>query len=117
MLDYDSYESAGVNESIVTKNITPSNYFKIRAIGDNNQTESFSILVQLYDETPPAVPVGLTGKIDSAGIVRLEWKANTEKDLGGYHVFKSTEKNSFSTFLWHTQNIGCCIANSFNTFF
>lgn len=73
--------------SIVTKNITPSNYFKIRAIGDNNQTESFSILVQLYDETPPAVPVGLTGKIDSTGIVRLEWKANTEKDLGGVSCF------------------------------
>ena len=78
--------------SIVTKNITPSNYFKIRAIGDNNQTESFSILVQLYDETPPAVPVGLTGKIDSTGIVRLEWKANTEKDLGGYHVFRGVQK-------------------------
>ena len=78
--------------SIVTKNITPSNYFKIRAIGDNNQTESFSILVQLYDETPPAVPMGLTGKIDSTGIVRLEWKANTEKDLGGYHVFRGVQK-------------------------
>ena len=78
--------------SIVTKNITPSNYFKIRAIGDNNQTESFSILAQLYDETPPAVPVGLTGKIDSTGIVRLEWKANTEKDLGGYHVFRGVQK-------------------------
>ena len=78
--------------SIVTKNITPSNYFKIRAIGNNNQTESFSILVQLYDETPPAVPVGLTGKIDSTGIVRLEWKANTEKDLGGYHVFRGVQK-------------------------
>ena len=78
--------------SIVTKNITPSNYFKIRAIGDNNQTESFSILVQLYDDTPPAVPVGLTGKIDSTGIVRLEWKANTEKDLGGYHVFRGVQK-------------------------
>ena len=78
--------------SIVTKNITPSNYFKIRAIGDNNRTESFSILVQLYDETPPAVPVGLTGKIDSTGIVRLEWKANTEKDLGGYHVFRGVQK-------------------------
>ena len=78
--------------SIVTKNITPSNYFKIRAIGDNNQTESFSILVQLYDDTPPAVPVGLTGKIDSAGIVRLEWNANTEKDLGGYHVFRGVQK-------------------------
>ena len=42
--------------------------------------------MQLYDETPPAVPVKLTGKIDSTGIVRLEWKANTKKDLGGYHV-------------------------------
>nr|DAO14484.1 MAG TPA: hypothetical protein [Caudoviricetes sp.]DAS39369.1 MAG TPA: hypothetical protein [Caudoviricetes sp.] len=40
--------------------------------------------------------------------------------LGRHHsrlLMKSTEKNSFSAFLWHTQNIGCCIANSFNTFF
>ena len=49
-------------------------------------------MVQLYDETPPTVPMGLTGKIDSTGIVRLEWKANTEKDLGGYHVFRGVQK-------------------------
>ncbi len=38
--------------------------------------------------------------------------------LGRHHsiTHEINGKNGFFCVLWHTQNIGCCIANSFNTF-
>ncbi|WP_271729883.1 fibronectin type III domain-containing protein [Aquimarina algiphila] len=67
----------------------PSNYFKITAIGKNNQkTTSFPAFVQTIDSIPPAMPVGLTGTIDTLGIVQLEWEANTDSDILGYRVFR-----------------------------
>lgn len=82
------------NRSVITKSITPSNYFKIQAIGKNNDKRaSFSTLVQPNDTTPPDIPVNFKGKIDSLGVVHLEWKANTEKDLEGYHIFRGIQKD------------------------
>ncbi|WP_271785273.1 hypothetical protein [Aquimarina algiphila] len=67
----------------------PSNYFKITALGKNNQkTTSFPAFVQTIDSIPPAMPVGLTGTIDTLGIVQLEWEANTDSDILGYRVFR-----------------------------
>ncbi|TSE04791.1 fibronectin type III domain-containing protein [Aquimarina algiphila] len=69
--------------------LAASNYFTITAIGKNNQKkESLSAFVQTIDETPPAAPLGLTGTIDTLGIVTLKWDANTEKDMLGYRVFR-----------------------------
>ncbi len=79
--------------TITVKNQSSSNYFKVRATGKNNdKRESFSVLVQPEDNTPPAVPIQLKGKIDSTGIARIEWKPNTEIDLEGYHVFRGNQK-------------------------
>lgn len=79
--------------TLLTKSITPSNYYKIQAIGKaGEKRESFSVLVQPNDETPPETPIDFKGKIDSLGVVHLEWKANTEKDLEGYHIFRGIQK-------------------------
>lgn len=79
--------------SITIKSQSSSNYFKIRATGKNNdKRESFSVLVQPEDNTPPAIPTQLKAKIDSTGIARIEWKPNTEIDLEGYHVFRGNQK-------------------------
>lgn len=76
-----------------TKSLSPSNYFKILAVSkDGSGKESFATLVQPEDNDPPIAPIGLKGKIDSTGIVHLEWKANTEKDLQGYHIFRTDQK-------------------------
>jgi uncharacterized protein len=56
---------------------------------DNRIIYSLPGLGQLIDLIPPAAPVGVTGKIDSTGIVHLEWTANTEADLKGYRVFRA----------------------------
>ena len=71
-----------------------TNYFKITAIGkENNQRDSFSMLVQPIDSIPPKKPVGFTGTVDSTGIVQLQWTPNTEEDIMGYRVYRGNRKN------------------------
>ncbi|WP_378181386.1 hypothetical protein [Aquimarina sp. SS2-1] len=70
-----------------------SNYFKITANGKNNdQRDSFSMLVQPIDSIPPEKPVGLEGKVDSTGMVTLKWTANKEEDLLGYRIYRGNLK-------------------------
>lgn len=45
------------------------------------------------DTEPPAVPEGLTGRIDTLGNVFLMWKPGTEPDLHGYRVYVSHARN------------------------
>lgn len=79
--------------SITTKSSAPSNYYKIKAVGRNGaKRESFAMLVQPEDNEPPAIPKGFKGKIDSLGVVHLEWLPNIEKDLEGYHIFRGVQK-------------------------
>ncbi|WP_103068653.1 fibronectin type III domain-containing protein [Aquimarina sediminis] len=76
----------------------PSNYFRITAIGKNNQkTTSLTAFVQTIDSIPPSQPQGVTGVVDSLGVVQLQWQANTEKDMLGYRVFRGNlEKEEVS---------------------
>ncbi|MFJ1379257.1 hypothetical protein [Capnocytophaga canimorsus] len=79
--------------SVVHSLSTPSNYYKIRTFGrDGSQQDSFAMLVQPEDDTPPLEVQQLTGTIDSLGVVRLQWKANAEADLMGYYVFRANQK-------------------------
>jgi fibronectin type 3 domain-containing protein len=79
---------------IAENKLLPSNYFIITAIPDEGEpSSSFPVLVQPVDSVPPAVPTGLTGTIDSSGIVILQWNENTEKDLQGYKVFRAQLKD------------------------
>ncbi|WP_254661389.1 hypothetical protein [Aquimarina megaterium] len=69
--------------------VDPSNYFTVSAIGKNNQkTTSFAAFAQTIDSIPPHSPVGLTGTVDTLGVVKLQWTANTERDILGYRVYK-----------------------------
>jgi fibronectin type 3 domain-containing protein len=71
--------------------LLPSNYFTITAIAkEGESTTSFPVLVQPVDSIPPAPPAGLSGSIDSSGVVTLSWKANTENDLLGYKIFRAS---------------------------
>jgi parallel beta-helix repeat protein len=44
------------------------------------------------DTTPPAAPTGLVvSQVPAGGALNLQWSANTEPDLEGYNVYRSTE--------------------------
>jgi hypothetical protein len=73
--------------------LLPANYFTITAVDKNgNRRSSFPYLVQAVDSVPPAVPSGLTAKIDSEGTVSLQWTANKEPDLLGYAILRSNNR-------------------------
>ncbi|MCG8475538.1 MAG: hypothetical protein MI784_08700, partial [Cytophagales bacterium] len=65
-------------------------YYRLAAL-DHGKHPSFSMEKrhELQDTIPPAVPVGLTGEIDSLGAVRLRWNQVPDQDLLGYRVYRS----------------------------
>ena len=80
---------ARTQRKIVVKSLSSSNYFKLRTVGlSGEQSDSFPVLVQTDDQTPPKQVQALQGVIDTLGQVHLSWKANIEPDLEGYHVFR-----------------------------
>lgn len=80
--------------SFVDQKPKQANYYKVLALGINgDSTLSHHMMGLIPDKTPPAVPVGLQGKIDSLGKVRLSWKPNKESDLKGYRIFRNNAMN------------------------
>ena len=72
-------------------NPMPENYLRIAAIPKEEEQEptySFPRMLQMADSIPPAIPSGLKGEVDTLGIARLTWNANTESDLLGYRIFR-----------------------------
>ncbi|MCX7929424.1 MAG: hypothetical protein N2663_01710 [Chlorobi bacterium] len=51
-----------------------------------NSSDYLPLYVDIHDTIPPAPPTGVVGAIDTNGIVRLEWRLGTERDLLGYRV-------------------------------
>jgi fibronectin type 3 domain-containing protein len=72
-----------------------TNYYRITAFSkDGKPKNSFPILVQKEDSIPPLPPQNVTAKIDTAGIVSVQWSKNQEEDLNGYRVYRSNFANS-----------------------
>jgi uncharacterized protein len=70
-----------------------SNFYAIIAVDTaGNISSSESRLVFSYDETPPAKPTGMTGSIDTNGIVTVKWALGKELDLKGYYIFFANSK-------------------------
>ncbi|WP_034228257.1 fibronectin type III domain-containing protein [Aquimarina pacifica] len=82
------------SRTITVTQLNTINYFSITAVGkDGSRRKSFPQMIQPVDDTPPAVPFGLIGTIDSTGVVQLQWQMNTEKDFLGYRVFRANLEN------------------------
>lgn len=67
-----------------------TNYYLVSVY--NNEDEKVSPITTyaaLIDSFPPVAPRGLTGGIDSTGMVTISWLPNNEEDLEGYRVFVS----------------------------
>lgn len=67
-----------------------SNYYKVKArTQDGTEIISMPYLAMLVDSIPPAIPVGMQGKVDEFGNVRISWKPNKDADIYGYRVYRA----------------------------
>lgn len=65
-------------------------YYLVASIDTaGNVAPSLPLYGFLIDTMPPAVPKGLTGTIDTNGIVRLRWRKNIERNILGYRVLRA----------------------------
>ncbi len=74
------------------------NYYVVLSVDTaGNASISMPVHVGFIDSMPPSSPKGLAGKIDTAGVLRLSWKPNPEKDVKGYIVFYANDSTHFFT--------------------
>ncbi len=75
-----------------------TNYYKVSALDTAGNISSSNIAyAMMIDSIPPAQPTGLTGKIDTSGLVTLSWKLGPEKNIKGYNIFFSNAKDHVFT--------------------
>lgn len=74
--------------------LSPGTYtFQARAT-DLEGAESLSAQVTIsLQDTPPLAPTGLSASLNGASVA-LAWDENTEADLKGYHIYRSTTAGS-----------------------
>lgn len=71
----------------------PEGYLTIAAIPHKGEAAvSFPHLLQMEDTIPPAAPKGLTGFVDTLGVVHLSWELNSETDFYGYRIYRGQTK-------------------------
>ena len=64
------------------------NYYLVVAVDTAGNTGlSLGAWGAINDSLPPAAPTQLTGKVDTSGVVTLNWQRGMEPDLYGYYVF------------------------------
>ncbi|TXB68357.1 fibronectin type III domain-containing protein [Phaeodactylibacter luteus] len=70
--------------------LTAPQYYQVCAVGRAGQERCATPVYGFTnDREPPGAPLGLSGHIDSLGVVRLKWEAGPEPDLAGYQVYTS----------------------------
>ncbi|HQV75912.1 MAG: hypothetical protein KBA60_08310 [Flavobacteriales bacterium] len=70
------------------------NYYMVVAVDTaGNPGVSLSALGDVLDSIPPAAPTGITGRIDTSGVVTLKWRLGKEPDLFGYYVYFRNQKD------------------------
>lgn len=82
------------NRRTYTDNAPKSGWLYLIHLIDENGYEipSRPRMLVLQDHDPPAAPAGLTGTMDSSGVVRLSWLPNIEEDHRGYRVYRSNQR-------------------------
>ncbi len=82
------------------KQLERINFFKLNVIAKQGKNVMSSPnMVKPVDSIPPVKPLALIGTIDTLGIVKLSWQANTENDLKGYKIFRANRPNQEFTML------------------
>ncbi|MBX9850826.1 MAG: fibronectin type III domain-containing protein [Cytophagaceae bacterium] len=91
------YKSISKVKSIAReyKDLKPErvNYYIIKVIDVSGlYSNSFPALGQPVDSISPSSPEGLTGKIDKAGKLTLQWRKGKDPDISGYRVYMANAK-------------------------
>jgi fibronectin type 3 domain-containing protein len=73
-------------------------YYKVFAYDTaGNYSQSLPFYGILVDSLPPAIPLGLSGFVDTNSVVHLKWELGKEPDLMGYRVyFANSPDHEFS---------------------
>jgi hypothetical protein len=88
--EYKMMAEPELNANSIRLNLNErENFIKVQIWNNDFKLESWPEMILMPDRVPPMVPDSLIGKIDTNGIVTLNWKKNTETDLKGYRIFRS----------------------------
>jgi hypothetical protein len=71
-------------------------YFALRTVDEAGNWSALSNVLLwnwVYDTAPPSAPAGVSAGLQSPD-VRVRWNPNTEPDLAGYSVYRSTTSGS-----------------------
>jgi uncharacterized protein len=78
----------------VSPNINTYNYYVVSVVDTaGNIAVSESAFAFFRDTIPPPIPVGLTGSIDTTGLVTIRWRSVSDPTLIGYRVYFSNSPN------------------------
>ena len=65
-----------------------SYFFQVAAVDTaGNISSSFPLGLRVVDSIPPLPPTGLSGNIDTNGVMTLVWLPSPERDAAGYQVY------------------------------
>lgn len=74
------------------------NYYVVGAVDTAGNVSLSSVTAGfIEDKDAPSPPMGLSGTIDSTGIVNLKWEKGDEPDIKGYYVYFSNSKKDIFT--------------------
>ncbi len=71
-------------------------YYVVSAVDVDNNESRYSAEISVTPTSIPETPFGLSAGIET-DMVRLFWHSNSEKDVVGYHVYRSVELDSAGT--------------------
>ncbi len=76
------------NRQVKLQMETSETYVMVEAkTRDNNRKMSSPLFIQLSDSIPPEAPAGLTGKIDTTGMMYVQWNKPDARDLYGIKAY------------------------------
>lgn len=79
-------------------------YFAVKAFDEMNNVSALSNVPRvdhLLDAAPPATPASVAVAVGTGG-VHVQWAANSEPDLAGYHVYRAIQSGGEWTRLTNT---------------
>lgn len=71
-----------------------NNYYYVGVFDkEGNVNVGFPEYGTIIDSIPPSPPTGLTGSVDTNGVVTLTWRLGPEPDLKGYYIHSSNRSD------------------------